>query len=40
MDSISEKYDVDQAPAAPARAEPVISVRDLVKRYGDQEAVA
>ena len=40
MDSISEKYDVDQAPAAPARAEPVISVRGLVKRYGDQEAVA
>src|SRR5689334_524813 len=40
MDSISDKYDVDQAPAAPARAEPVISVRGLVKRYGDQEAVA
>src|SRR5690349_4082214 len=39
MDSISEKYDVDQAPAAPARAEPVISVRGLVKRYGDLQAV-
>jgi len=40
MDSSSEKYGVGQALAAPARAEPVISVRGLTKRYGGQEAVA
>jgi ABC-2 type transport system ATP-binding protein len=39
MDSISEEYDADQA-AGPARAEPVISVRGLVKRYGGHAAVA
>ena len=40
MDSISEKYGLNQAAAGPARAEPVISVRGLAKRYGGQEAVA
>src|SRR5690349_16260362 len=40
MDSSSEKYGVGQALAVPARAEPVISVRGLTKRYGGQEAVA
>jgi len=40
MDSISEKYRVDQAVAGSARSEPVVSVRGLVKRYGSHEAVA
>ena len=40
MDSISEEYGVDQAATGPARPEPVVSVRGLVKRYGSHEAVA
>src|SRR5581483_8022389 len=40
MDSISEECGVDQAAAGSARAEPVISVRGLVKRYGGHTAVA
>jgi ABC-type multidrug transport system fused ATPase/permease subunit len=40
MDSISGEYRVDQAPTGSDRAEPVISVRGLVKRYGSHEAVA
>jgi ABC-2 type transport system ATP-binding protein len=39
MDSTSEEYAVDRA-AGPARSEPVVSVRGLVKRYGGHEAVA
>ncbi|HEX6526820.1 MAG TPA: ABC transporter ATP-binding protein [Streptosporangiaceae bacterium] len=39
MDSISEKYDVAQAPTGPGQSEPVVSVRGLVKRYGSREAV-
>ena len=39
MDGISEEYGVDQA-AAVGQAEPVVSVRGLVKRYGRHEAVA
>ncbi len=40
MDSIGEERGADQAPTASAHAEPVISVRGLVKRYGSHEAVA
>ena len=40
MDSVSEDYGVAQAAAGPARYEPVVSVRGLVKRYGGHEAVA
>ena len=40
MDIISEECGVDQAATGPARAEPVVSVRGLVKRYGSHEAVA
>jgi ABC-2 type transport system ATP-binding protein len=40
MDSISEEYGVNQAAAGPARSEPAVSVRGLVKRYGSHEAVA
>jgi ABC-2 type transport system ATP-binding protein len=40
MDSISEEYGVDQAATVSAEAEPVVSVRSLVKRYGSHEAVA
>ena len=40
MDSLSEKYGVDQAATGSARSEPVISVRGLVKRYARHEAVA
>jgi len=40
MDSISEEYGVDQAAVGPARSEPVVRVRGLVKRYGSHEAVA
>src|SRR5512138_3705104 len=40
MDSIGEERGADQAPTASAHAEPVISVRSLVKRYGSHEAVA
>ena len=40
MDSISEEYGVDQVAAVPARSDPVVSVRGLVKRYGSHEAVA
>ena len=40
MDSVSEQYGVAQAAAGPARYEPVVSVRGLVKRYGSHEAVA
>jgi ABC-2 type transport system ATP-binding protein len=40
MDSISAEYGVDQAAIGPAGAEPVVSVRGLVKRYGSREAVA
>jgi len=40
MDIISEGYGVDQVAIGPARPEPVVSVRGLVKRYGSVEAVA
>ena len=40
MNIISEEYGVDQAAVGPARSEPVVSVRGLVKRYGSHEAVA
>ena len=40
MDSISEKYRVDQPAIGSAQSEPVVSVRGLVKRYGSHEAVA
>jgi len=40
MDSVSDDYGVAQAAAGPARYEPVVSVRGLVKRYGSHEAVA
>ena len=40
MDSVSDDYGVAQAAAGPARYEPVVSVRGLVKRYGGHEAVA
>jgi len=40
MDIISEECGVDQAATGPVRAEPVVSVRGLVKRYGSHEAVA
>jgi ABC-2 type transport system ATP-binding protein len=40
MNSITEKYGPDQATISPARSEPVVSVRGLVKRYGGHEAVA
>jgi len=40
MDSISEERTAGHPAAASAQAEPVISVRGLVKRYGSQEAVA
>jgi ABC-2 type transport system ATP-binding protein len=40
MDSVSERYGVDQGAAGSARSEPVVSVRGLVKRYGHREAVA
>ena len=40
MDIIGEGYAVDQAAAGSARAEPAVSVRGLVKRYGGHEAVA
>jgi len=40
MDSISEGYGVAQAAAGPARSEPVVSVRGLVKRYASHTAVA
>jgi ABC-2 type transport system ATP-binding protein len=40
MDGISVDYGVDQAAAGPARSEPAVSVRGLVKRYGSHEAVA
>jgi ABC-2 type transport system ATP-binding protein len=39
MDSISGARSAGQATGAPAHAEPVISVRGLVKRYGSHEAV-
>jgi ABC-2 type transport system ATP-binding protein len=40
MDSISGERGAGQAGTAPAHAEPVISVRGLVKRYDSQPAVA
>jgi ABC-2 type transport system ATP-binding protein len=40
MDIVSEEHGVDQAATGPAGAEPVVSVRGLVKRYGSHEAVA
>ena len=40
MDSISEKYRVDQGAVGPARSELAVSVRGLVKRYGGHEVVA
>jgi hypothetical protein len=40
MNSITEKYGPDQAAISPARSEPVVSVRGLVKRYGGHEVVA
>jgi ABC-2 type transport system ATP-binding protein len=40
MDSISKEYVADEAGTGPAGAEPVVSVRGLVKRYGSHEAVA
>jgi ABC-2 type transport system ATP-binding protein len=40
MDSISDAPSAGQAGTAPAHAEPVISVRGLVKRYDSHQAVA
>jgi ABC-2 type transport system ATP-binding protein len=40
MDSISDERTAGQAGTASARAEPVISVRGLVKRYDSHQAVA
>ncbi len=40
MDSISMEHGVAQAATGSAQAEPVVSVRGLVKRYGSHEAVA
>ena len=40
MDSIGEERSAAQAPTDPADAEPAVSVRGLVKRYGSHEAVA
>jgi ABC-2 type transport system ATP-binding protein len=40
MDSISEQRAANHTTAVSAEAEPVISVRGLVKRYGSHEAVA
>jgi ABC-2 type transport system ATP-binding protein len=40
MDSVSQEYGVAQAAAGTDRAELVVSVRGLVKRYGSREAVA
>ena len=40
MDSISAECAVDRAAAVPARSEPVVSVRGLVKRYAGRKAVA
>jgi ABC-2 type transport system ATP-binding protein len=40
MDTISAEYGVDRAATGPAWAEPVVSVRGLVKRYGSHEPVA
>jgi ABC-2 type transport system ATP-binding protein len=40
MDSISEERGASQTGTASAQAEPVISVRGLVKRYGSHQAVA
>ena len=40
MDSTGTERGLDQPGTASAQAEPVISVRGLVKRYGSQEAVA
>jgi ABC-2 type transport system ATP-binding protein len=40
MDSIGEARGAEQTPTPPAHAEPVVSVRGLVKRYGRHEAVA
>ena len=40
MDSTGQERGLDQAGTASAHAEPVVSVRGLVKRYGSQEAVA
>ena len=40
MDSTGQERGLDQPGTASAQAEPVVSVRGLVKRYGSQEAVA
>jgi ABC-type transport system involved in cytochrome bd biosynthesis fused ATPase/permease subunit len=40
MDSTGTERGLDQAGTASAQAEPAISVRGLVKRYGSQEAIA
>ena len=40
MDSTGDERGLDQPGTASAQAEPVISVRGLVKRYGSQQAVA
>ena len=40
MNVISEEYGEAQAATGPARSEPVVSVRGLVKRYGSREVVA
>jgi ABC-2 type transport system ATP-binding protein len=40
MKSITDQYGAGQAATGPARPEPVVSVRGLVKRYGGHEAVA
>jgi ABC-2 type transport system ATP-binding protein len=40
MDSISRECGIAKAATGPARSEPVVSVRGLVKRYGSHEAVA
>jgi ABC-2 type transport system ATP-binding protein len=40
MDGVGEVRGAEQKPTAPAQAEPVVSVRGLIKRYGGHEAVA
>ena len=40
MDSISHERSAGQASTASARAEPVVSVRGLLKRYDSHQAVA
>jgi ABC-2 type transport system ATP-binding protein len=40
MDGVGEVRGAERKPIAPAQAEPVVSVRGLIKRYGGHEAVA